>query len=91
MDISISYGLKEKQTWIEIQVPDGSTVEDVIKASGILDTYKDIDLSTQKVGIFGKLTKLKDAVNNGDRVEIYRAITADPKTVKRRDSEEEDD
>ena len=76
MNVGVSYALKEKQVWLEIQVPDGSTVNDVIQASGILDIFTDIDLSTQKVGIFGKVAKLNAAVNDGDRVEIYRAITA---------------
>jgi len=90
MNIGISYALKEKQVWLEIEVADGSTVNDVIHASGILDIFMDIDLKTQKVGIFGKLTKLDSVVNEGDRVEIYRSITADPKKVKRRDQQEED-
>ena len=50
----------------------------------IADNFPEIDLSQQKVGIFGKLAKLDAEVKDGDRVEIYRQITADPKQVKRR-------
>ena len=88
MNVGVSYALKEKQVWLEIQVPDGSTVNDVIQASGILDIFTDIDLSTQKVGIFGKVAKLNAAVNDGDRVEIYRAITA---TLDDDDDDDDDD
>jgi putative ubiquitin-RnfH superfamily antitoxin RatB of RatAB toxin-antitoxin module len=49
-----------------------------------LTRYPEIDLSKQKVGIFGKLAKLDTVVQEGDRVEIYRQITADPNMVKRR-------
>lgn len=91
MNVGVSYALKEKQIWLELQVPEGSTVTDVIEASGILEIFTEIDLETQKVGIFGKITKLNNVVNEGDRVEIYRGITADPKTVKRRDRNDEDD
>jgi len=91
MNIGISYARKEKQVWMEIQVPNGSTINDAIHASGILDIFTDIDLENQKVGIFGKIAKLNATVKEGDRVEIYRPITADPNTVKRRDRDDEDD
>ena len=45
----------------------------------------EIDLENQKVGIFGKITKLDAIVADGNRVEVYRPITADPETVERRD------
>ena len=91
MNVGISYALKEKQIWLELNVPEGSTVNDVISASGILKKFPEIDLETQKVGIFGKITKLTNPVSEGDRVEIYRTITADPKKVKRRDRDDDDD
>jgi len=91
MHVGVSYALKEKQVWLEIKIPEGSTVNDAINASGVLDLFPDINLDEQKVGIFGKLTKLNNKLNDGDRVEIYRMITADPKKVKRRDRDEEDD
>jgi putative ubiquitin-RnfH superfamily antitoxin RatB of RatAB toxin-antitoxin module len=43
------------------------------------------------VGIFGKFTKLEASVKAGDRVEIYRPITADPKTTPRRKTADDDD
>ncbi|MDX1812456.1 MAG: RnfH family protein [Gammaproteobacteria bacterium] len=91
MNVGVSYALKDKQVWLELQVPDGSTVNDVITASGVLDIFPEIDLDEQKVGIFGKITKLNNAVQEGDRIEIYRMITADPKKVKRRDRNDDDE
>ena len=91
MNVGISYALKDRQIWLEINVPEGSTVNDVISASGILKKFPEIDLETQKVGIYGKITKLTNAVSEGDRVEIYRKITADPNKVKRRDRDDDDD
>jgi putative ubiquitin-RnfH superfamily antitoxin RatB of RatAB toxin-antitoxin module len=74
-------------------VPDESTVEQVIRSSGILQRFPEIDLDTQKVGIFGRLVKLDTVPREGDRIEIYRPITADPRTVRRRamDDDEDDD
>lgn len=84
MKISVVYAENGRQNWIPVTLPEGSSVEEAISASGILSRYPAIDLSQQKVGIFGKFTKLDTLLNEGDRVEIYRPIIADPKTVSRR-------
>jgi putative ubiquitin-RnfH superfamily antitoxin RatB of RatAB toxin-antitoxin module len=62
-----------------------------IEQSGILDKFPAIDIETFKIGIFGKVAELDTALKPGDRVEIYRAITADPATVPRRSIAGEDD
>lgn len=85
MNIGIAYADKFKQRWIKLEVPDGSTVREVIEHSGILQTFPEIDLEKQLVGIFGKVAKLDTTVEEGARVEIYRKITADPELVERRD------
>lgn len=85
MEVSVAYADKRKRVWLKLDVPETATVKDVILNSGILDMFPDIDLDRQKVGIFGKLTKLENTVEEGSRVEIYRAITADPETVERKD------
>jgi putative ubiquitin-RnfH superfamily antitoxin RatB of RatAB toxin-antitoxin module len=64
-------------------------VRDVIAQSGLLKQFPEIDIDTQKVGIFGKLTKLDAVVEDGSRIEIYRPITADPELVERRDLSDE--
>jgi len=88
MHIGVAYADKFDRLWLKLEVPDGSTVEQAIEHSGMLKRFPDIDLETQRVGIFGKLAKLNTPVKDGDRVEIYRDITADPETVERRDVEE---
>lgn len=84
MNVGICYAESDRQLWLRLDVPEGSSVEQAIQQSGILERFPEIDLRSQKVGIFGKLTKLDGVLNEGDRVEIYRPITADPKTVRRR-------
>ncbi|MEW8381116.1 MAG: RnfH family protein, partial [Candidatus Thiodiazotropha taylori] len=74
-----------KQLWLKLEVPDGSTVMQAIEKSGLLEQFPEIDLSRQKVGIFGKLAKLDAIVEEGSRIEVYREITADPELVERRD------
>ena len=51
---------------------------------GSLTNVLEIDLTKQKVGVFGKVAALDAKLEDGDRVEIYRPLTVDPKTVKSR-------
>ncbi len=91
MQIGVAYSEQAQQIWLTIDVPDGATVGDAIERSGILRMFPHIDLTTQQVGIFGKIVKTEAALRPGDRVEIYRPITCDPQTVPRRDGVGEDD
>ncbi|MET0026345.1 MAG: RnfH family protein [Candidatus Thiodiazotropha sp.] len=91
MNVGVAYADKFKQIWLKLDVPEGSTVREAIDRSGILNQFPDIDLEKQKVGIFGKLTKLDNRVNEGERIEVYREITADPELVERRDGDDSDD
>jgi len=84
MNVGVCYAQVDRQLWMRLEVPDNSTIEETINLSGVLKLYPEIDLSSQKVGIFGKIAPLDTAVKDGDRVEIYRQITADPQMVKRR-------
>ena len=89
MKVSIAYASPTRQAWFSVEVPDGATIGDAIERSGVLQQFPEINLEQQKVGIFGKLAKLDAALTDGDRVEIYRPITCDPKTVPRRPKAEE--
>ena len=88
MQVGVVYSEPNQQMWLNIEVADNSTVMDAIERSGILKQFPHIDLAAQKVGVFGRLVKLDAPLKVGDRVEIYRAIIADPATVPRRDLED---
>ncbi|MBT0586591.1 RnfH family protein [Alteromonas oceanisediminis] len=85
--VEVAYALPEKQALLEIRIDAGATVEEAIQASGILKTFVDIDLSQNKVGVWNRTAKLTDVLSNGDRVEIYRPLIADPKEVRKRRAE----
>lgn len=91
MQVGIAYSEPVQQVWLRIEVPEECTVRDAIESSGILKKFPDIDLETRQVGIFGKVAQLDTSLKPGDRVEIYRSITADPATVPRRQMAGEDD
>jgi putative ubiquitin-RnfH superfamily antitoxin RatB of RatAB toxin-antitoxin module len=81
--VEVAYALPNEQLIIPIKVQDGITVEEAINASGIRAKFPEIDLNINKAGIFGKLTKLDTKLRHLDRVEIYRALIADPKEVRK--------
>lgn len=81
--IEVAYALPDEQRILTLQVEEGCTIETAIDRSGILEIFPEIDLMKQKVGIFSKLKKLSDHVQDGDRIEIYRALLIDPKEARR--------
>jgi uncharacterized protein len=83
LPIEVAYALPEVQLIIELQVENGTTVEQAIQRSGILQRFPEIDLSLNKVGIFGKQVSPQQPVQAGDRIEIYRGLIADPKLARR--------
>ena len=85
MNIGIVFAKASKQIWMKLDVPEGCTVQNAVKRSGILQQFPEIDLDKHKIGIFGRVTKLDTILEEGQRVEIYRPITADPETAERRD------
>ena len=87
MKVSIAYAGEKKQLWSDIEIDDSATVETAIEASQILEQCPEINLKTQKIGIFGKLTRLNAALEEGDRIEIYRKIIRVPDD----DDDDEDD
>ncbi|EGY29760.1 hypothetical protein Rin_00002630 [Candidatus Regiella insecticola 5.15] len=82
--VEVVYALPERQYIRALLRPNDSTVLQAIVASGLPQLRTDIDLQHNKVGIYGRLVKLSDLVNEGDRIEIYRPLIADPKELRRR-------
>lgn len=81
--VEVAYALPEEQLIVPIKVEAGTTAEQAIYASGIIKKFPDIDLSVNKVGIFGKAIRLDTVLRHLDRVEIYRPLIADPKEVRK--------
>jgi len=88
LSIEIAYALPQKQELVQLKLPVGSTVQQAVEASGLKQKHPEIDLAKNKVGIFGKLSKLDAPLRDRDRVEIYRPLIADPKEVRKKRAEE---
>ncbi|MGG8470787.1 RnfH family protein [Rahnella sp. PAMC25617] len=81
--VEVVYALPERQYLRTVKLEEGSSVEEAVKASGLLELRSDIDLKQNKLGIYSRPVKLADTVSDGDRIEIYRPLIADPKELRR--------
>ena len=85
--IEVVYGVPDKQSILAITVKESTTIEQAIIESGIMSLFEDIDLAKNKVGVWNRVAKLSDELEEGDRIEIYRPLLADPKEVRKRRAE----
>lgn len=83
--VEVVYALPERQRVIALQVEDGCSVLAAAQRSGIEQEFGDIDWNTVALGIFGKVIEqpAQTLLRQGDRIEIYRPLSADPKAVRR--------
>ena len=82
--VCIAYALPDRQYLVDVGVAPGTSLQDAILQSGILDMVPQIDLVQSRVGIYGKLKTLETIVREHDRIEIYRPLIADPKEARRK-------
>jgi putative ubiquitin-RnfH superfamily antitoxin RatB of RatAB toxin-antitoxin module len=82
--VAVVYATPAREFIRPMQVAPGTTIVAAIEASGVLAGFPDINLATQPVGIFGKKKDPETVLRDGDRIEIYRALVADPKDSRRR-------
>jgi len=83
LHVEVAYALPQEQVILPLEVEPGSTLEQAVQRSGILEQFPEIDLASSKVGIFGKISKPDTVLRDKDRVEIYRPLIADPKQVRK--------
>lgn len=88
--IQLGYAKAEQQWILDLSVPPGTTILQAIEASDLIRQMPEIDISVLRVGIYGKLKTLDTVLRQGDRVEIYRPLIADPKESRRRRAEHRD-
>lgn len=81
--VEVCYALSEKQALVTVKLPLGSTLQQALEASGLLQKHPEIDLKKNKFGVFAKLSKVDSVLRDRDRVEIYRPLIADPKEVRK--------
>ena len=82
--VEVAFALPDEQKIIALQVPQGTTVFDAAMLSGITDHFEGLELTGTPMGIFGKAVKSpqEEKMTQGQRVEIYRPLTIDPKVAR---------
>jgi putative ubiquitin-RnfH superfamily antitoxin RatB of RatAB toxin-antitoxin module len=80
--VEVIYALRNRQVLLAFEVEEETTVKEAIESSGILRRFPEVDLIRMPVGIFGRATRLDAHLRDGDRIEIYRPLIADPKQAR---------
>ncbi|MFC3193544.1 RnfH family protein [Marinicella sediminis] len=83
LKVEVIYATLEEQKLFLVHLPKPATIQQSIEASGVLQHHPEIDLAKMKVGVFSQVKSLDHQLRDGDRVEIYRPLIADPKEVRR--------
>jgi hypothetical protein len=85
INVEVAYALPHKQAIVPLQVEPGCTVYEAVQLSGIDKQFEGLDLGEVKLGIFGKAVSKprEQVIAEGERVEIYRPLIADPKEVRK--------
>ncbi len=82
--LEVAFGYVDRQMLLEVEVPEGTTAEQAVRQSGLLEQFPEIDLAVNHLGIFGRQVKPQEQPRDGDRIEVYRPLIADPKEVRKR-------
>lgn len=82
IQVLVAFAMPNKQKVVEVTVAPTLTVAEIIVKSGIDKYFLDFDFTKPKVGIFNRTAKLTDTCRDGDRIEIYRPLIADPKAAR---------
>ena len=83
LSIEVVAALPDRQWLVELDVPSGTTAWEAVQQSGLAERVPDYPIDRQRMGIFGRLCRADQVLSDGDRVELYRPLKADPKEVRR--------
>jgi putative ubiquitin-RnfH superfamily antitoxin RatB of RatAB toxin-antitoxin module len=84
MRVEVVYALPAEQAMVVLEVEEGTSVLEAIERSGLRTRYPRMEIAPGRVGIHGKPVSLDTPLREGDRVEIYRPLLADPKLARRK-------
>lgn len=89
ISVEVCYANVQHQELISLKLPSSATVLTAIKQSGILQKFKEIDLESNDVGIYGQIVKLDQLLRDNDRIEIYRPLRVNPMEARRLRAEQQ--
>lgn len=80
----VAYARPDRQVVAVVELGEGATAADALRASGLLENCSEIDPATATFGVFGRVVPAYHPLQDGDRVEIYRPLKVDPRAARRR-------
>ncbi len=83
LHIEVVYALPEEQVLVSLEVEEGTTAAQAVERSGIAQKLPDREVAAAPIGIFGRVVAPGAPLRDGDRIEIYRPLQADPKHARR--------
>jgi putative ubiquitin-RnfH superfamily antitoxin RatB of RatAB toxin-antitoxin module len=83
IQVEVAYALPERQAILPVQLAAGGTALDAVRQSGIAEEFEGLNIDNARLGLFGKVISPGQVLHEGDRVEIYRPLIADPKLVRK--------
>jgi putative ubiquitin-RnfH superfamily antitoxin RatB of RatAB toxin-antitoxin module len=81
--VEVAYAAPGGQALRRLSLPEGASVADAVRESGLAFEFPEIDLAVNRVGIYGRRVRLDTPLRDLDRVEILRPLRADPKEIRR--------
>jgi putative ubiquitin-RnfH superfamily antitoxin RatB of RatAB toxin-antitoxin module len=83
LHIEIAYAEPQRAIVKALSLPPGSRVADALRLAALDPDFTGVDLANSALGIFGRVIRAEHALRDGDRIEIYRPLKADPKAARR--------
>jgi putative ubiquitin-RnfH superfamily antitoxin RatB of RatAB toxin-antitoxin module len=83
LTIEVAYAERDRQTLLALQVPPGTTAGQAVALSGIRERHPGIPADAT-IGVHGRVVPPTQPLADGDRVELYRPLPADPKETRRK-------
>ena len=81
--VTAVFARPDSQIVKSLTLPDGATLGDAVEKSDLMSFVPSEDKDSVKFGIWGRVKGKSEILHDGDRVEIYRPITSDPRAVRK--------
>ena len=84
MRVSVAVALPGRQEVVDLELPRGATALEAVVAARLRERFPELDLSALALGIWSRPCQADEPLRDGDRVEVYRPLVADPKAERRK-------
>jgi putative ubiquitin-RnfH superfamily antitoxin RatB of RatAB toxin-antitoxin module len=83
VQVEVVAGDAGKQVLVALTLTAGATAADAVRAAGLSERLPGLLVDEGSLGVFGKRCRADQVLEDGDRVEVYQPLKADPKVVRR--------